>query len=157
MNRESNKRRAFLKASLVFPLLSGLPWRQARGNSHTPHWLAVPNNIYFELIRLYGAQAQYIELTDKIELDLPEIAENGAVVPMNVRGEKGLVSSVALFDADNPNPLIGVINLHRGVDLPVGSRAKVGRTSDIYLVGQTRRGLVGLMRQVKVTVGCGGG
>src|SRR5471032_1558914 len=51
---------------------------------------------------LYGRTA---EASDKIKLDAPEIAENGAVVPISVATTLDAVTSIAFFVSENPNAL----------------------------------------------------
>lgn len=158
MNPHANNRRRFLmKATLAVPLLSNLPWNVPITYAMPGEHFLVPDNIHHELFRIYGNQAYSIVDTDRLELKVPDIAENGAVVPISVTGDKGLVSSLALFVAQNPKPLTSTCTLHEGSDLTVSLRIKVATTSDIYLVALTQHGLVGVRKQVKITIGCGGG
>jgi len=157
MNFESNNRRRFIKMSLAMPMLANFPWNIANANAIPDNRLLVPQAIQDELYRLYGEPANTIVTTDRIKLNVPAIAENGAVVPITVSGEKGLVASLAVFVAQNPQPHVSMCTLYEGADLAVSLRIKVGKTSDVYLVAQTREGLVGVSQQVKVTIGCGGG
>src|SRR5450759_2856016 len=52
---------------------------------------------------LYGKNA---EASDKVKLDAPEIAENGAVVPVSVSTTLTEVTSIAFLVSENPNALI---------------------------------------------------
>lgn len=157
MNPQSKKRRHFIRAGLAVPLLGNLSWNSPIANAFSGNSFLVPENIYHELFMLYGGQANVIASTDQLTLKAPAIAENGAVVGISVTGEKGLVSSMAIFVAQNPKPLTSTCTLHEGADMAVGLRIKIGKTSDVYVVAQTNNGLVGVMKQVKVTIGCGGG
>ena len=156
MDSESNKRRGFIKAGLAVPLFGVMPWTASLANAHPHGDFLVPQDIHEELIKLYGNGANTIANTDKLELAVPPIAENGAVVPVRVKGEKGHFSSLAIFVARNPKPLASRFTLHEGTDLGIAVRLKVGKTSDIYVVANTDKGLVGVKRLVKVTIGCGG-
>src|ERR1700688_4773254 len=51
---------------------------------------------------LYGKTA---EPSDKVKLDAPEIAENGAVVPISVATELADVTSISILVSENPNAL----------------------------------------------------
>jgi sulfur-oxidizing protein SoxY len=51
---------------------------------------------------LYGKTA---ELSDKVKLDAPEIAENGAVVPISVSSTLTDVTSISILVVENPNAL----------------------------------------------------
>ncbi len=157
MNLQSRKRRRFIRASLAVPFLSNLAWNVPTANAFSGDRFMVPENIYHELFMLYGGQANVIAHTDKLKINAPDIAENGAVVGISVTGDKGLVASMAIFVAKNPKPLASTCTLHEGTDLAIGLRVKVAKTSDVYVVAQTNNGLVGVMKQVKITIGCGGG
>src|SRR3954454_3007541 len=52
---------------------------------------------------LYGKTA---EASDKVKLDAPEIAENGAVVPISISSTLADVTSISILVAENPNALI---------------------------------------------------
>ncbi len=157
MNLQSRKRRYFIKASVTIPLVTNLPWNVPQANAFPWNRFLVPENIYHELFMVYGGDANSIVTTDQLKLKVPEIAENGAEVGISVTGEKGLVSSMAIFVAQNPKPLTSTCRLHEGADLAVSLRIKINKSSDVYVVAQTQNGLVGVMSSVKVTIGCGGG
>jgi len=156
MNPESNNRRRFIKASLTVPLLSNYPFNYSFANTLSNENFFVPENIYHELFAIYGGDANAIASTDRIKVKTPAIAENGAVVPVRVIGEKGLVSSLAIFITKSPKTLVTRCNFHDGVDLAIGTRIKIRQTDDVYVIAQTKQGLVGVKQTVKVTIGCGG-
>src|SRR6059058_6003403 len=60
---------------------------------------------------LYGKTA---EASDKIKLDAPEIAENGAVVPVSVTTTLADVSSIAFLVAENPVVLVASYRIPAG-------------------------------------------
>src|SRR6478672_6204877 len=60
---------------------------------------------------LYGKTA---EPSDKVKLDAPEIAENGAVVPISVSSSLADVTSIAFLVSENPNVLIAKYNIPAG-------------------------------------------
>jgi len=157
----SNQRRRFIKVGLTVPLLSTIPIEKYGFISSAcvmpGDYFFVPENIQSELFMLYGGYANSITNTDRLILNAPDIAENGAVVGINEKGEKGLVMSMAIFIAQNLNPLSSTCTLHAGADLAVGLRVKIAKTSDIYVVAKTVTGLISVMKKVKVTIGCGGG
>ena len=166
MSSPSKIRRRFIKAGLAVPLIGSLPLL-VPGKESTAlagessviagNTFLVPENIYQDLFMIYGGDANYIQTTDRMTIQAPDIAENGAVVGVNVKGEKGLVSSLAIFVDQNPKPLVSQFKLHEGADLAVGLRLKIGKTSGVYVIAETKNGLVGARNTVKVTIGCGGG
>lgn len=157
MNTHSDKRRKFVKAGLALPFVVSTPWQVSGAKAQHMESFPLPDNVRHELIRLYGDQANYVLSTDKIELKVPMYAENGAVVPVSVTGEQGLVSSMAIFVAVNPQPLAGTCRFYAGSDLTLATRVRMMKSSDFYVVAQTRHGLLGVRKFVKLTVGCGGG
>ena len=62
---------------------------------------------------LYGKTA---EKSDKIKLDAPEIAENGAVVPISVTSTLPDVTAIAFLVAENPNALVAAYKIPAGTD-----------------------------------------
>lgn len=87
----------------------------------------------------------------------PEIAENGAVVPITVTSNLPKTESIAILVEKNPNSLAAVFNIPSGTDPTVATRVKMGETSQVHaLVKADGRYLVAT-REIKVTLGgCGG-
>ena len=103
---------------------------------------------------LYGKTA---ETSDKIKLDAPEIAENGAVVPVSVTTTLADVSSISFLVADNPNVLIASYKIPAGTMPAVANRIKMAKTSKVTVLVEAGGKLYSASKEVKVTVGgCGG-
>src|SRR2546426_9664333 len=68
---------------------------------------------------LYGKAA---EPSDKVKLDAPEIAENGAVVPISVSTTLADVTSIAFLVSENPNALAASYKIPAGTMPSVGDR-----------------------------------
>ena len=93
-----------------------------------------------------------------IKIKAPEIAENGAVVPVTVdaTGVDG-VQSISIIAAANQRPLAATYKLESGAVAFVSTRLKMGKTGDVYGVVTTAAGTSHAKSQVKVTIGgCGG-
>jgi sulfur-oxidizing protein SoxY len=88
----------------------------------------------------------------------PDIAENGAVVPMGVSTTLTGVKSLLLLVEKNPSPLVGVFNVSDSVEPSFSTRAKMGQSSDVYAVAIMADGkALFAKKEVKVTLGgCGG-
>jgi len=88
----------------------------------------------------------------------PDIAENGAVVPIGVSTTLAGVKSLLLLVEKNPAPLVGVFNVSDSVEASFSTRAKMGQSSDVYAVAILADGkAVFSKKEVKVTLGgCGG-
>lgn len=92
-----------------------------------------------------------------ISLTAPEIAENGAVVPVSVKTTLDNVTSVSIVVEENPRPLAISFDIAPGTLPDVACRIKMGQTSQVMAVVQTDSGLYSTSKEVKVTIGgCGG-
>lgn len=95
--------------------------------------------------------------SDQIMLKLPQIAENGAVVPVTVTTTLENVESISIFVENNPRPLAATFELPPGTLPELSSRIKMGETSDVMAVVKTDAGIFSASQEVKVTIGgCGG-
>ncbi len=103
---------------------------------------------------LYGKTA---EASDKISVDAPEIAENGAVVPVSVSTSLPNVTAIAILVPENPNTLAASYKIAEGTEASVANRLKMAKTSKIVAVIESGGKLYSASKEVKVTVGgCGG-
>jgi len=103
---------------------------------------------------LYG---KTVEPSDKVKMDAPEIAENGAVVPISVSTTLADVTSIAFLVSENPNVLIAKYNIPAGTIPSVANRIKMARTSNVTVLVEAGGKLYSATKEVKVTVGgCGG-
>ena len=73
----------------------------------------------------YGKAA---EPSDKVKLDAPEIAENGAVVPISVSSTLPDVTSISILVAENPNALAASYRIPAGTMPSVANRLKMAKT-----------------------------
>ncbi len=87
----------------------------------------------------------------------PEIAENGAVVPIDVSSAIPNTASIAILVLKNPSPLTSVFEFSNGAMADVAVRLKVAQTSVIRAVAKADGKVYSTQKEVKVTVGgCGG-
>lgn len=96
--------------------------------------------------------------SDAVSLTAPDIAENGAVVPLAVASTLPDLKQLVLLVEKNPNALVAVFNVTPEVEPSFATRAKMGETSDVYAVAITADGKAHFAKkEVKVTLGgCGG-
>jgi sulfur-oxidizing protein SoxY len=101
-----------------------------------------------------GAAAESKDLI----LKAPDIAENGAVVPVEVISNIPNTVSIAVFVEKNPSPLTCAFNFANGALPEASVRVKMGQTSNVKAVAKTADGkYFAVHKEVKVTVGgCGG-
>jgi len=103
---------------------------------------------------LYG---KTYEPSDKITLDVPEIAENGAVVPISVSTSLPNVTSLSIMVPENPFTLAASYRFAEGTMPSVSCRLKMAKTSAVIAVVESDGKLFGVSKPVKVTLGgCGG-
>lgn len=93
-----------------------------------------------------------------IEVKAPDIAENGAVVPVEVSSGIPNTISLAVLVDKNPLPLSSAFDFANGALPEMALRLKMGQTSLVEAVAKTADGKYHKARkEVKVTVGgCGG-
>ena len=107
------------------------------------------------LNELYGSAAP-AESGD-IKLKAPDIAENGAVVPVTVTTSLSDIESISLVVENNPSPLAAAFDMTGSTSGYVSTRIKMGKTSKVFAVVKSGGKLYQSNKEVKVTIGgCGG-
>lgn len=97
------------------------------------------------------------QASDKIKIKAPDIAENGAVVPVTVKSDIPGIESIAILASANNSPLVALFNLSRNAMADVSTRIKMGKTGDVIAVVKVGGKLYANRKGVKVTIGgCGG-
>ncbi|MBS0444684.1 MAG: thiosulfate oxidation carrier protein SoxY [Proteobacteria bacterium] len=93
-----------------------------------------------------------------ITFTAPDIAENGAVVPIAASTTLPGVKRLLFLVEKNPFPLAASFELGDAVETSIGTRIKMGQTSNVYAVAMLGDGRVlYAQKEVKVTLGgCGG-
>ena len=93
-----------------------------------------------------------------IKLGGPDIAENGAVVPVTVSTTMPGVKRLAVLVEKNPNALAAIFEVSDAVEPSFACRIKMGQSSNVYAVAMMEDGRVMYgMKEIKVTLGgCGG-
>jgi sulfur-oxidizing protein SoxY len=103
---------------------------------------------------LYGKSA---EASDKVNLDAPEIAENGAVVPIAITSTLPNVTGIAILVLENPFTLAAAYKIPEGTQAAAASRLKMAKTTKVVAIVESGGKLYSATKEVKVTVGgCGG-
>jgi sulfur-oxidizing protein SoxY len=151
------KRRIFLKGSVAagaVGVAAGLLTPQAV--------LAAWPKAAFEAKDLGGAisgafGSDAAEDSDAVKIKAPDIAENGAVVPITIEADVAGVTQIALIAKENGTPLVADFHLTEH-SLPfVSTRIKMGKTGDVIAVVKAGDKMMKASKSVKVTIGgCGG-
>ena len=106
---------------------------------------------------LKAAGMENYELSDKVTVHAPDIAENGAVVTIKVEAEMEDVSEMTVLIVKNPTPYAANFVIGEGVNPFVTSRFKMGQTSEVFGVVKVADKYYANKKLVKVTKGgCGG-
>ena len=109
-----------------------------------------------DAVTAFGGSAP-VESKD-VTLTAPDIAENGAVVPLGVATTLAGVKTMLLLVEKNPSALVAKFDVSDAVEANFSTRAKMGQSSDVYAVAITNDGKAHFAKkEVKVTLGgCGG-
>jgi sulfur-oxidizing protein SoxY len=109
-----------------------------------------------DLMKTLGASAP-VESKD-VSLQGPDIAENGAVVPLGAATTLPGVKRLLLLVEKNPNILSAMFEMSDAVDSSINTRVKMSQSSNVYAVAMMNDGRVlYATKEVKVTLGgCGG-
>ena len=95
--------------------------------------------------------------SDAIKLKAPDIAENGAVVPVTVSSSMGNIDSISIIASANAQPLTSTYQLSADCEPFVSTRIKMGKTANVIAVVKADGKLYSATKEVKVTIGgCGG-
>jgi sulfur-oxidizing protein SoxY len=87
----------------------------------------------------------------------PDIAENGAVVPIGITSTLPKTESIAILIEKNPNMLAANFDIPTGTDPAISTRVKMGQTSNVYALVKADGKYYVAMKEIKVTLGgCGG-
>jgi len=101
--------------------------------------------------------AHQLEGSDKISIRAPDIAENGAVVPVSITTTLDGAESISILAEKNASPLTASFVLGEGTEGFISTRIKMGKTSSVIAVVKAGGKLYSTGKEVKVTIGgCGG-
>ena len=108
-----------------------------------------------EALRALGAQNP--APSTAIQIKAPEIAENGAVVPIGIESRLPGTQSITLLIEKNPAPLTASFDIPAGTEPSVSTRVKMGESSDVYALVKADGKFYVAKKEIKITLGgCGG-
>lgn len=94
--------------------------------------------------------------SDAVQIDVHDLVENGAVVPIRVNTDLAAVESISILVERNPNPLIAKFNFSPECSGFVATRIKVAQPSDIIAIVESGGKLYTQRKYVEVVEGgCG--
>jgi sulfur-oxidizing protein SoxY len=111
--------------------------------------------ILAEALRNIGATAATD--TDQILLKAPEIAENGAIVPVEITSKIPGTQTIYVIADKNPQPLVAIFDIGPGLEPFISTRIKMGESSKVRVLVKASGKFYVATQEVKVTIGgCGG-
>jgi sulfur-oxidizing protein SoxY len=159
--RDGHTRRAIVQGAIAGGLaglgLAGVaPASRARA-ADASQW---PKGAFAQKTQAAAIKALYSatpEPSDKVTLDAPEIAENGAVVPISVATTLPGVTAISIVVSENPFPLCAHYPIPPGTSAMVANRLKLAKTTNVIALVASGGKVFSASKEVKVTVGgCGG-
>ena len=101
-----------------------------------------------------GTPAQSKDITF---FSTPEIAENGAVVPIGITSAIPKTDAIAILIEKNPNMLTALFEIPAGTEPSLSTRVKMAQTSNVYALVKADGKYYVATKEIKVTLGgCGG-
>jgi sulfur-oxidizing protein SoxY len=108
-----------------------------------------------EVVKLLGGSAP--QQSDQVILNGPEIAENGAVVPLEISSKLPNSESIAILIEKNPNTLAASFAIPAGTLADIQTRVKMNETCNVYALVKADGRFFYAAKEIKVTLGgCGG-
>lgn len=152
-------RRKFLKdmgaAGAVMTVFAAGLLRTGEVFAATWNKLAFTTKDLYESLKAagYGEAAE----SSDIMIKAPDIAENGAVVPIAATSNIPGTTSMAIFIDKNPAPMIADFQFTNGAEPFIATRVKMAKTSLVRVAVKANGKNFIASREVKVTIGgCGG-
>ena len=145
MNRLRRTVLGALAALLAKPLAALAAWNEGAFGAKTPQ------------DALKGIGAANPTPSKEIMIDAPQIAENGAVVPIEISSNIPGTSSIAVVLEKNPFPLAAKFDFKEGALPYLKLNVKMAETADVRVVASAGGRHYSATREIKVTIGgCGG-
>lgn len=88
-----------------------------------------------------------------ITLTAPDVAENGALVPVTVESTLGDVEQISILADRNPTMLVAQYTLPKGTDAYLSTRIRMAETSNVIVLVKAGGRFYRASKQVKVTAG----
>ncbi len=151
-------RRLFLKASLskaaitlaastglLLPMQAYASWNEVAFNA---------NNLQTAIKSALGSDLS--EASNKINIEAPDVVEDGALVPVTISSTLEDVNTISIFSEKNTAPLVAQFELDKDCEAFISTRIKMSNTSNIIAIVSAGGKNYSTRKEVKVTIGgCG--
>ena len=145
-------KRLFLKF-----LAGGFLLQSTRGLALSPgvHREGSPSGLLDETLRV-ELQGQVAQPSDQVILEIPLIAEDGAVVPVTMKSQLPMTSRLLLFAEKNPGPLLSAFKFYPDMEPFVSIRVKLNASGPVIAIAESEGRFYSASKEVTVRVGgCG--
>jgi sulfur-oxidizing protein SoxY len=114
--------------------------------------LAFAARTFTEAIAALGGMPQ---LSTQISLELPQLAENGALVPITVSSQLRDTRDILILVDVNPQPVAACFSFPDGTQAYAATRIRMAHSGTVYVAVRTEEGLFATSRAIEVSVsGC---
>jgi len=149
----NQQRRSLVKYSAVFGLMASAG---LISTAQAQEWnkAAFEGKTLDDVFKILGAGSP--DKSSAVTLNAPDIAENGAVVPVGINTTLK-ADQMAILVEKNPSALAAQFFVPAGTEPFVTTRIKMGQTSNVYGLVKADGKWLMTVKEVKVTLGgCGG-
>jgi sulfur-oxidizing protein SoxY len=160
MRSEVAARRALIRQGGWLAVLASagvLGWTSTRANAATNHNTDLAFTATNLEDTLRGLGAIHLDASDPsgIELTVPEVNENGALVPVSVSSNRRGTQEILLIVEHNPQPLVVQFKFPAGTEPFVATRVRMAASGRVYAVVKAEDRLYATFKEAKVTLsGC---
>ena len=159
--RQANGRRRFvvhiLVSMITWPWLARWAHAAALPIQQTP--APLPNLLApgdFRQVLATALAGKSWQDSESVRLQVPQIAENGAIVPITVESQLPNTSRILVFAEQNPGPLIAEFMFEPGADAWMSLRIKLNESGRVLAISESEGKFHGAQADVRVmTGGCG--
>jgi sulfur-oxidizing protein SoxY len=104
-----------------------------------------------------GLGSEQVFPSDAITIKAPDLAENGAVVPVEITTRLPNPETISILVNNNQTPLAATFSMAAGANGSVSTRIKMAKSSNVSAVVRSGGKLYIASKEIKVTIGgCGG-
>lgn len=155
MQRRKIVRRDLLKAGGVLAALAAIVPMLPTSAMAAWNKSAFEAKTVAEALKALGIEAT--ANSPEVQIVAPDIAENGAVVPIQAVSKMADTQQLAVFIEKNPNVLAALIDISPDVLPDISTRVKMGQTSNVTVLAKAGGKYFLTTKEIKVTLGgCGG-
>ena len=114
------------------------------------------SNSDFRHVLAKALNGQTWQPSNAIQLDVPQVAENGAIVPITLESHLPNTRRLLIFAEKNPGPLLAEFHFESGVSPWASLRVKLNESGPVLVIAESEGRFYGTQTSIKVMMGgCG--